>query len=385
MEPVSSSLRNIRPGFRLELPFEKSSTELTYSAQIRDYSAKELQHAGDVTHSLELDAHVQITPIFRLSARDHLVRGVTEVSEFDPGRELRFGTNPFLAQNAQVTLAYGAGGVQSVEVGAELQTTRFDKRADDDVSFNFSSRGLFARYFLETAPANQAYAVLDMREVDQNRSSLEITPTSYRRRSTGLGLRRRITPELGSDIEIAYSTTRFDDPRGVPFRGLVIDGNLQSQLTAAARVSLKLRRGPQQSFFNVNAYYVNEMAQIAWVHSLGQRFVLKFDALAQRNAYPMGVRVKVSGPEEEQFDGNNDGIIDVYALYVPSEGMRRRDRWLSETLTIGYNAMRGVRLSVGYHRERARSNIHAEGAGKIFQPFDFDGEGLAADITFGWQ
>jgi len=398
---VSSSVRNIRPGFRLEVPFERGSGDLDYQVQFQDFTDEALGNAGGVSHYLNAHFQVQLTPTLKMRAAQKLVRGVNQLPDVDPGGELRFGTRPFVISATAANLSAEFTPIQSVEIGAIRDSTTFSSGSSNDFLYDVESKTLSSRYVITSSPENQYYLALNLQRVQQSRGVFSILqPTDYNRRYAGIGLRRLLAPDLTSELWVAYERTRFTgDIQGVPYHGVSLEGELIGQVTVTSEARLKLRRGPLQSFFNVNAYYLNEMVQLTFVQKLGERFSARLLGGYQRNAYPEAIRVAAVSPDEQAFDRNANGLIDEYEYLLPSEGAKRKDTIRNESFELQVDFMRAFRVTLGVHRDSARSNIRAVGctdpsfgasncpAGEaiVYDLFDYDNTGVTASLTLGWK
>jgi len=368
---IASSVQDIRPTLRFEAPFRRSFTTLAYSAKFRDYGADELKNASGTSHYLDFTQQYQITPSLRLNLQDNFLRGITELQELDPAGELRFGIQPFRSNSAHAALSLEMGPIQSVEVAGNLSATRFDATSESDLLPNFRSEGLLARYLVAIGPNNRLFLSADWQSASQNRRVVDIESMDYRTRSFGLGLRRGAEPGLTSELLVSYSVIDFPGEEGEPFRGITAEGNLGIQLGATAHVELKMKRGPRPSFFNANSFYLNEMMEIGYSQEIGQRLRMLMNVSAQNNSYSEPIR-----------------IVDLYAYLVPSDGIRRIDHLRGGTARLVYHVGRAMDLQLEYRRDRARSNIVAEGAesaGVQYKILNYDYESLTTSLIVGWQ
>lgn len=381
---IASGVRDVSPQIRLEVPLERTHWELSYHAQIRDYTAGELQDANGVSHFFDGSVSFPIAPSTRLELLEHYVRGRTELLEVDPGGELRFGTRPFVTQSSRAIVRVEAGPVQAIEAGAVVDSTRFEEEAGSDFLFDAKGNGLYALYSFATSPSNRLFVAVDYQEVKQDRGSFELEPTDYTRRSLGGGIRRQMTPSMTSEFRAAYSSSRFEDDREPPFRGATLEGSLNTQMGPRGGLSLKLRRTPRPSYFNTSAYYVNDSLQLQFRQRIGQRVGLQLEGTLQANKYPQAVRVAVSGPDEARFDEDGDGLLDPYEFLLLSDGTRRQDRLRSSSAILSVQLVRGVRLQVGYRRDRVDSNLRAELEGELYDPFDYTSRETTAAVVLGW-
>ncbi len=368
LRPVlASSVEDISPMLRFEAPFRRSFTTLSYSAKFRDYGADELKAASGTSHDFDFTHQFQVTPSLRLSLQDSFLRGITELRELDPGGELRFGVQPFRSNTAHAALSMEMGPRQSAEVAGNLSATRFDETGQEIFIPNYRSEGLLARYGVVLGPGYGLFLAADWQSASQDRRSLDVGPTDYRTRSVGLGLRRSAASGLESELLVSYAI--LDATEGEePFRGITTEGNVGVKLGSAARLALKLKRGPRPSFFNANSFYINEMIGISYSQEIGQRLRLTTQVFGQHNSYPDPVLV-----------------TDYYEYLAPSEGIRRRDRLRGGALSLVYHAARALDLQLEYRRDRVRSNIAAESLGVEYKIFNYDSESFVTSLIVGWQ
>ncbi len=399
LPPLSSPIQDFRPTFRFEFPFERSDMTLSYSARMRQYGSPELSGASGTNHYLDFAGRVQVTPSLRLDVEEHYLKGISEIQELQnlsPGlvNEVRFSTRPYEDNRALAWLTLSLGAVQSLEVGGVVDATRIMEMDVFGTSFDTSSRDLFARYLVSTGPDFQLYGTTEYQSVSQTRLNLPISPSDYRTRSVGAGFRRQKEQGLTSDLQVSYAVTDFPNGGGVPYSGISVEGDLGRRVGVAGLLGLKLHQGPYTSFFNTNAFYVNQTIGIAYREDIGSRFRVSLAGSLQDNQYPEPVRVHVSGPDEEQFPHDENGVLLAYAYLLPSDGMKRKDRIHSGSVKLLWHLGRPLNLELGYRQDSARSNIIAEMRQDPADPnspmvrfriFDYDSSIWTATLIFGWQ
>ena len=173
-----------------------------------------------------------------------------------------------------------------------------------------------------------------------------------------------------SELRVAYAITDFPQGENVPFRGFTYEGTLTNRFGPSTQTALKLRRGPRISFFNTNAYYVNEMVELSFHQELGRRVEVQLVGGFQYNTYPEPVFV--DDP--------------AYANLSPSEGEKRNDRMRNFSVRILARMGRGMDLTVGYRRDQSRSNIEAnDDLGQPFDIYSYESQGVTASLILGWQ
>jgi Putative beta-barrel porin 2 len=381
---ISSSSQDLRPAFRIELPFEQSSMSLQYAARIREYRASQLQDASGTSHYVDFGGRFQMAQSFRLDVADHYLKGISELQKIDPGGELRFGAQPFRSNDADAVLTYQMDPIHSVEAGANVSEVRFDATDSSGIAYASHSNGFYARYLVGTNPETQYLFSADWRGSSQSRSSVDIAPGEYVSRSLGIGMRRRTGPDTASEVRLGYGTVNSPGSSLQSFKGIMAEGDINRRLGALTTLTVKLRRTAQTSYFNTNVYYINEMLGLGFERELGRRIRIQMAAAFQHNSYPAPVQVQVE-PGEEAFDQNQDGILDAYAYLVPSEGIRRKDRLEGESLKVLIKLGRPLGLEVGMSRSHARSNILAEYNGIRYRIFNYDYQAVTASFIVGWN
>jgi hypothetical protein len=387
--PVPSQIRGIRPVLKFELPLqEKNFVGLGYRGDFRSYSAQEFKNLGGMSHFLDFTGHFETPSRFRLDAEQHFIDGIAELLNTAPGGEFRYGTQSLRTRESKLVIAWDVGPVQSIELGGDRSTTRFDRGPTSSFFFDYRSQNYFLHYVFSGGVQSKLFFSAEVQEVEQGRTNLLLQPDDYRTRSVGVGFRRANNRDLSSELRVAYSGTDFKGGEGTPFRGVTLEGDLNLQLGVTSQMQVKLRRSPQASFFNVSAYYINESMELNYRHALGRSLGVQLFLGAQRNTFSEPVHVFVESAQEAELDKNPmDGIIDAYFYLVPSAGERRRDRINGAGLTVIWHASRALDLSAGYRFQQSHSNIVGLNSlsGNPYNIYEYESEGINVAAIVGWQ
>lgn len=371
--PVNSGIRALGPQLRFDLPFTRSYTRLVYRGDFREYSADLLKNLGGASHFLNFTGHFEVGRLMRIDVADHYVDGITGLLNSVPGGEFRYATQPLKANDVQLQMAFQLGPIQSLEVGGLRGVTHFEESPTASFFYDFESQNWFARYVFNSGAGNEIYASLDNQKTKQNQGEGSFLNSEYETRSVGAGYRRASSRDLSSEVRVAYSSTDFTEGFGTPYRGITFEGDLNAALASGSLLQVRFRRAPLVSFFNVSAYYLNEMGEVGYTHSLSRTVVLSALANFQYNVY--SEEVAVSDPE---FDG-------VFDYLSPSEGERRRDKVYTAALNVTWRLGRAVDVTAGYRVQKSRSNIVAQNLGAEYDIYDYDSHGIIFATVIGWQ
>jgi hypothetical protein len=204
-------------------------------------------------------------------------------------------------------------------------------------------------------------------------------------------MRRAVSLDQINELRVSYAVVDFPEDPGESFRGITLEGNLAYTVGTFSQVSLKMKRGPQTSFFNSSSFYLNEMMELGYNQPIGQRLSVQLSGVFQRNSYPDEVRVLASQEERDAgYDSDGNGYLDAYEWLIPSEGLLRKDRLQSGSLGLLCRLGRAMDFRVTYEQGRSHSNIVAQyvdsrGNSYDYSIFNYDYRMLTASLTIGWQ
>ena len=372
--PVNSGIRVLSPQLRFELPLARSRARLAYRGDFREYSADILKDLGGASHYLEFMGHFEVGRMMRIDVGDRYLDGITGLLNTAPGGEYRYTTQPIESNDLRLAMAFRLGPIQSIELGGSNGKSHFLNTQSSDPTatffYDFESQSWFAHYVFDSGAGSSIYASVDNQDIRQEQ---ELVNNEYRTRSLGVGYRRATTRDLSSEVRISYSHTDFLEGFGTPFRGLTYEGDLNAALSSGNLLQVRFRRAPQLSFFNVSAYYLNEMGEVAYMHPLGRTVILAAQVNFQYNVY--SEEVHVSEP----------GLNGAFDYLAPSEGERRRDKIWTTALTVTWKLNRSVDLTAGYRGQKARSNIVADTLGTLYDIYSYDSHGIILATVIGWQ
>jgi hypothetical protein len=142
--------------------------------------------------------------------------------------------------------------------------------------------------------------------------------------------------------------------------------------TDALHFDLTLRRNAYQSFFVNNNFYINLEGRLRMIRQVGRAGFWQVGLGLQQNDYgdPVDVRLTPDTPPSE--DADNDGYIDLFEAFLPSQGVVRKDRAAFADLGAGIRLRPTLRLLVGYNYQRRDSNMVQDlGAAGFIETFDY--------------
>jgi putative beta-barrel porin BBP2 len=388
--PVSSSVQEVRPTLRFEAPFKHSLVSLGYFAAHREYGDPRLENAAGTDHDFQLDGRFQATSSLRFDVKEHYLQGIAQ----RPENDLTFSVQPFTSNVAAAGFALELGPIQSLEAGTRRDYIHFDYTDSSGDNFTSRDNDSFARYLIATGPDNHFFLSLDWRNSTQTRAVILLEPADYSSRAVGVGFRRKAGPDMTSELRVSYAAVRTSGGSAGDSRGIVVEGEINGRLGATSAVTLKLRRGPQTSFFNTSAFYLNAMAEVGYQQDIGRQLRMLLGAGYQKNSYPEAVRVHASGADEADFPQDANGVLDAYSYLLPSDGVYRKDRvWLG-SLKFVYRLGRPLDFEIGIRRNSVSSNITAGTCSKEnnlwtcsgeYKIFDYHYQAVTASFVAGWQ
>ena len=375
--PVNSGIRVLNPQLRFELPFNRSVARLVYRGDFREYSADLLKDLGGASHFLSFMGHFEVGRMMTIEVGDRYVDGITGLLNSVPGGEYRYTTQPLESNEMQFMMAFRLGPIQSVELGGANSKTHFlesqnSSNPAETFFYDFEAQSWFAHYVFDSGAGNSIYASLDDQNIRQDQGTGFLN-SEYRTRSLGVGYRRATSREMTSEVKVSYSSTDFIEGFGTPFSGVTFEGDLNAALASGSLLQVRFRRAPLVSFFNVSAYYLNEMGEVTYSHGLSRTVILSAQTNFQYNVYSEEVHVSEPG-----LDGTFDYL-------TPSEGERRRDKIWTATLNVVWKLNRAVDLTAGYRVQKAHSNIVADTQGTLYDIYSYDSHGIILATVIGWQ
>jgi putative beta-barrel porin BBP2 len=366
--PIASGIGDIQPILRFVFPYRRSLLRLVYRGDFRTYSAEILKGSGGMSHFVDFGGHFVVARRMQLDVAARYIDSITALLNTLPGGEYQYGTQPLTAKEASLGMSIELGSTQSVEMGAARSETYYQPSATSELFSDYSIQSLYFRYVLDSGPQNQVYLSTDRQDVQQGGVKTLLQPDEYRIQSVGAGFRRTTSPDLASEIHVAYSSTDFVGGLGTPFRGVTLEGDVNLAPSPRTQFQLKLRRAPLVSFFNVSSYYLNELIEFNCSRALGRMLALRLFLGTQRNTYSDPIQA-----------------MNIYANLEPSEGDLRQDRLATASLNLLWHVDRAMDLNLGYVHQQARSNVVALESNSHSHIYDYESHGLVLSATLGWQ
>jgi len=383
---ISSGVMAIRPRILVDLPLGESRIRWAYSPIYRDYTSSQLTLPQHLSHDLYLEGLYKTAGALTLRIRDHFMRDVIQVQAVDPGGELTFGLEPFTVHEPQVQADLALGARQGLSVLPGYSSVHFDHESDA-VFFDYETKSVEGRYNYKLDEPTTLFAFHRFEDFHQQRAQVYFGQLDFTGRTTGLALSRTLNQAIVASFSAGYEELRFQGGAGKDYSGPVLNVDTTWQLNEITRFELNLRRQPFQSFFVNNNYYLNSLAGFRMVQQVGRRAFYEIRGSYEDNAYssPLDIRVTPSTPPG--LDANNDGNIDAFESFLPSQGTQRHDKLFKAGAGFGFQFLRTLRGFLGYNFERRRSNINemiSSTAGAV-DPFSYSVSRVILRIEAGWM
>jgi len=130
-------------------------------------------------------------------------------------------------------------------------------------------------------------------------------------------------------LSAGYETMEFERTVGRSFTGPVLEAHATWSLSDITRVEVNARRAAYQSFFVNNNFYINNLIGLRVTRQAGRKIYWTLATNYQLNRYSDPVDISVTPGTPPGEDVNQNGLIDAYESFLPSQGVRRRDHALT--------------------------------------------------------
>jgi hypothetical protein len=382
---VHSGVVLVRPRLMVDLPIGRSRVLWSYSPLYRNYTTSQFQQSRHVSHFFDLEGVLKPGSGLTIAVRDHFVRGTIEVDQVDPGGELTFGLVPFIVHEPSMDISLDLGARQGVSVLPRYSSVDVSNSTESGF-FSYNTRALEARYNYRVSEAATLYVFSNYEATHQDREQLIFGQVQVAGRTTGVGLRRLLNQAVVTEMSAGYETMNFTGGTASKSAGLRLQGNANLRLGDLTRLDVSAARGPYQSFYVNNNFYISRQVRVAITQQIGRGayYEVGVTSFASHYADPLDIRVTSETPPGNDVNPPN-GYIDQFESLIPSQGIRRRDNGLRVELGGGYQFTPKMRLFLGYNRERRDSNIVETVSGEPVAPFDYRVNRLFMRVVLGWM
>jgi hypothetical protein len=371
------------PRILIDLPLSRSRVRFQYAPVYRDYTNGEVAQVSKWSHFFDFEASFLIHDVFTVAVRDHYVEGTQEVQEFDPGGEIRFNLVPFTLQEPSVEFSLDLGARHRLS----LIPRRYDLNFDDSfgpIFYDYQREGYEGRYTFKLSPETQLYLYSISDYTQQDRSQTVYGDVDVDMRTTGVGLQRLTGGIITTGGSIGWEQQDYKGGGGGDYQGVAADVNLGWNATDVMHFDLTFRRNAYQSFFVNNNFYINLESRLRMVRQLGRTAFWQVSLGAAQNDYGDPVDVRMTAAHPPSDDADNDGYVDFFETFLPSQGVVRKDRAAYADVGAGWRLRPTLQFLVGYNYQRRDSNMVQDlGAAGFVESFDYSASRVYFTIAMG--
>jgi len=383
LQLVGTGRVEVVPRLLIDLPLSRSRIRFQYSPLYRDYLNNEVAQVSKWSHFFDFEASFLIHDVFTVAVRDHYVEGTQEVQEFDPGGEIRFNLIPFTLQEPSLELGLDMGARHHIS----FIPRRYELNFDDSfgpVFYDYSRQGYEGRYTFKLSPETQLYAFRITDLTQQDRAETFYGDVDVNMHTTGVGLQRLRGGIVTTGGSIAWEQQDYSGGGGGDYQGVAADLNFGLNPTDVLHFDLSLRRNAYQSYFVNNNFYINLEGRLRMIRQVGQSAFWQLGLGLQQNDYGDPVDVSMTPNNPPSDDADNDGYIDFFEAFLPSQGVVRKDRAAFADLSAGWRVRPTMRFVVGYNYQRRDSNMVQDlGPAGFIETFDYSASRVYFTLEMG--
>jgi putative beta-barrel porin BBP2 len=403
---LGSGVLLVKPRVMMDLPIGQSRIRWAYTGFYRTYTTNVLPVPNERSHFFDFEALLQVGRALHLAMREHYVRGIQEVQEFDPGGEVVVSHRPFTTNEPSLQADLDIGARQSLTYVQGHSRVHYDVVADIAIQ-GYTRDSMEGRYNYRLSTTDTLYGFGAIEDTEQDRASFLFQDVDSRGRTLGVGATRAFNQEVTTFARVGYQSLAFTGGSTGNFGGMVADVNASLQLSETSNLSVTVGRAPYQSFFLDQSYYLNDQIGVRFLHQIGSSLYWEIGGTFRNNSYPeeVDLSVRPNTPFTEDCDGdlildssdcNNNNLIDgLEKLFCvpqpggppecPSMGVKRNDRASLFEIGIGYRPRQRLGIFIGYNNDRRHSNIEQAIQGQFFDPFHYDVDRVFFRIEAGWR
>ncbi|HET8948033.1 MAG TPA: hypothetical protein VFQ07_13725 [Candidatus Polarisedimenticolia bacterium] len=380
---VATGRYEIVPRILIDLPLSRSRVRFQYAPVYREYTNADVGQVSKWSHFFDFEGSMLIHDVFSVIVRDHYVQGTQEVQEFDPGGEIRFNLIPFTLQEPSLELGLDLGARHRVSFIPRYYELNFDD-SFGPVFYDYTRKGYEGRYTYKLSPETQFYAFTTSDYTQQDRADNFYGTVDVDMRSTGVGLQRLTGGIITTGGSVAWEQQNYTGGGGGDYQGVAADINMGWNATDVMHFDLGFRRNAYQSYFVNNNFYINLEGRLRMIRQVGQTAFWQIGLGLQQNDYGDPVDVRMTPAFAPSEDADNDGYVDLFESYLPSQGVVRKDRAAVADVGAGWRLRPTLRFLVGYNYQRRDSNMVQDlGAAGFVESFDYSASRVYFTLEMG--
>jgi hypothetical protein len=370
----------IRPQVGFELPFNNSYLKVDVQYEYKDYENYDLIHHD--TWFAHLDSQFKFSNGSVLSVRDHYVRGVQQIEQFDPDKEVYWNNSRFTRNEAAVQYDVPVSTLNRLSVNLGHDQVKFKGDSESGTLPFFSyvqkSGGLAWKYNYQPLASlifEWQHTKSSPKNDDYMNSPIGIYTTSkrYKEDKFLFGWEGNAQRRLSGFAKMGYVRMRFNNDYS-NYKGVLADAGLTYKLTEFSDLSTTLFRHANQSAFNVNNFYSTTGTNLRFHHQFNRYLFGTLGGSYQKNSYSEGICADVDG----------DGLIDS-TLFAYTAGQHRNDNIAQFLAEVGYHFNPRISLRFNYLYEDRSSNIkYIDIANVLRKPYSYVENRFVFQVQMGW-
>ncbi len=292
----------VRARNAFDLLYSENVLRLIYELRFKNYQKFELDDR--FSHFFDIQSELNITPMMVAKLENHFVRGNTESTEYDPGRELAFNTEPFYRNITRGALQMDFSERLGIEFFGAYNVVEF---IDEPIGFyNYTDKtaGIDLLYYLSplTTVFGEFQRLVRPEPIARPEATLKADAFLA-------GIRGEITPMMTGTMRAGYSSQEYGvSPDVLYFKGLVADAELVYRLGEQAALSGRVGRTNNPSYFESNGYYTSNYANVRFVTPIWRELRLTARGAFIGNDYPLPA-LDLGVPRADNIKNGSIGIV----------------------------------------------------------------------------
>lgn len=318
----------IAPTIELLLPISKNGVRFDYTIIYDRY--KNLGSSYHISHIMNMDSKVDLSPIASVSVRDHFAASTLNAREFVPGREIIYSDSNFKRNDLETQMDWQISEDTNLGITGDYNTTWFEKSPTLNQAPMYDYRqyqfGGFLRRNVNqriSLHANGGY----LRNIADDPRGLS---SSKGFEALG-GIESVLTPLISGQVSVGYRREDYGSLAMQDFSGLVLRGNLQKEISEVSRLSFAATRITNLSNFEHNPYYLTTGLGMTYMRDMSRQLVFSVTPEYQRNAYPTPLETGL-----QNQTGSRDDLRRLDRIYDLAVDVRyRHNSWMAFDFQFG--------------------------------------------------
>ena len=279
VEGFHDNLWILRPQFQLVYPFQESNVEITYVPIWRKYEHYHLKHK--FSHFLTLQSNIVQSSGLNIKLGDRYVRGMMEVGEIDPAKEVWWGTNRFNKNLFEAGATYDVSERFGVNFRGSYNYLKFIDHDTPQFFFDYKTLGVGGSFAYKTSPLTSIFVSYNF--ID-NSAEKAYDDRNFKSHQLLVGMQSDATPRLKGGFQFGYERKNLNN-QNLSINNFILSADMSYEITESTRLMVNANRGTYQSAYFNAAYFRATGAAITLTHQFTAKLSASGGGLIQRNDY----------------------------------------------------------------------------------------------------